>query len=1005
MNKNLLLGIAVLMMVNANAQYSPLSDEQHTYGAVAGEGHLLGVTKPLRETPPIYSTTSSNKNNHREDVFEEHKYNKAVYKGALPKGADPARQIMNHHMKVNMNIDTLLTVDGLNATGVTPPDPNGDVGLNEYIEMVNGPNGATFNIIDKNGVQVYGPAMLNTFWTQFGASGLGDGIVLFDQQAQRWLMTELNANFSGVLVAVSQTSDPTGAYYAYEFSTGGLPDYSKFFIWNNGYYFCANEGSTATPVYALNRSLMLTGAAFTNMLTFTMPGFSAIGFQLASGADWDGATPPPAGSPAYVLRMYDDSWAGGVDHLEVWQFNVDWVNTNNSTLVGPLNLPTLPFVSSCGGGVAQPSGSQIDDLEQIIMHRVQYRNFGSYESMVCNHVVNADGAGLAGIRWYELRKSGLNPWSIYQQGTYSPDPTTHHWMGSIAQDASGNIALGCSVTSNTVNPSLRIVARKFGDPLGQMTYNELQYATGSTSYSGNRWGDYSNMSVDPVDDRTFWFMGEYMGPTDWSTKIVKFVLRDSNDVAVSQLIQPVTAGNLTNAEVLMAEVKNLGYNADSNFNISYQINGGPVITENIGVTLLPDSSVIHTFATTGDFSTINGVYNVKVYTSLSNDDDRNNDTLLTQVVHLSNSDAAALTILGGNPYVCGASDPFGFVLKNAGADTLHTVNINYTVNGSGVVTYPWSGNLPQFGIDTVMITLSGLINGTNTVVYYTSQPNGVGDQQTSNDTTTISFTDVSQAQVIAPLIQGFELTAFPPQYWADASNQWVRKVGAGGFGNSFDCAEYPFFSTPANGNLITAFIDLSSLTSPAKLDFNIAHARYDATYSDTMLVKISTDCGTTWTTLWMKGGTALATVADQTTEFTPNLGQWRHESIDITSYIGQSTALFEFAAVSGYGNDLYLDDINIYDANAIPDVSAESGINVYPNPSSGNFTIQISEKDLNSIVISVYNSIGEKIKEISSKGNNTSQFEINMDGQSDGIYLLKIETNKKIVNKTVNIIR
>jgi hypothetical protein len=453
-------------------------------------------------------------------------------------------------------------------------------------------------------------------------------------------------------------------------------------------------------------------------------------------------------------------------------------------------------------------------------------------------------------------------------------------------------------------------------------------------------------------------------------------------------------------------IANVGYNAESNFNVSYSINNGPVITELISQTIPSDSSIVHIFQTTGDFSTVNGVYNVKIYTSLVNDNNRYNDTLVTQVIHLANNDAAAINVLGG--LTCGTSGTYGFIIKNNGADTLHSANINYSLNGNGVVTYPWAGSIPQFAQDTVMITITGLINGNNSLLYYTSMPNGVNDQNTSNDTTNATIVSVVGGQVTAPLVEGFELSTFPPQYWYDNSHNWLRDTACSGFGLSTACARYPFWSVPTSGILVSPYIDMSTITGSASLDFNEAYARYSAQYSDTIKINVSTDCGVTWTNIWTKGGTDLATVPDQTGLFVPTANQWRHVSIGITSYIGLSPVLFEFDAVSGYGNDGFIDDINIFHSTTtgISTPINDKSISIYPNPSSGNFNVQVNGMSSDNITISVYNAIGQKVKEVDGKLNaGTSLFEINMEGQSNGIYNVKIESNKTIINKTLNLIR
>jgi hypothetical protein len=207
--------------------------------------------------------------------------------------------------------------------------------------------------------------------------------------------------------------------------------------------------------------------------------------------------------------------------MEIYEFDVDWNNTSNSTFT--LTDVLTPAAYSLNvNGVSQPgTATLLDDLSVMLMFRLAYRDFGTHESMVINHTVSASGR--AAPRWYELRKSG-GSWSIYQQGTYAPD-NEERWMGSIAMNANGDIALGYSVSSNNTFPSIRYTGRRAGDPLGQMTIDEVEVKAGLSSQTGiNRWGDYSAMSVDPVDDTTFWFTTEYMKSGGWGTYITSFNL-------------------------------------------------------------------------------------------------------------------------------------------------------------------------------------------------------------------------------------------------------------------------------------------------------------------------------------------------------------------------------------------------------------------------------------------------------------------------------------------------
>lgn len=422
-----------------------------------------------------------------------------------------------------------------NTYGVYPPDTQGDVGPNHYVQVVN----LGFQIWNKTGTSLYGPADLSTIWTGIPApwngTNNGDPIVLYDQAANRWMIAQFslpNSTQYAMLLAVSQTSDPTGGWYRYVFQFGSkMPDYPKFGVWPDGYYMAVNQfnsGSTwgGVGACAFERSKMLTGDPAARMVYFDLGSTSEPGSMLP--ADWDGATAPVVNEPNYFT--YFNDWSSATDYMKIWQFDVDWTTTTNSTFSETSSLATAPFDSElCTSGNCVPqSGSSVllEALTDRLMYRLQYRNFGDHQSMVTNHTVDADGSGRAGVRWYELRNSGSG-WSIYQQGTYSPD-ATHRWMGSAAMNANGDIALGYSASSSSIFPSIRYTGRLAGDALGQMTFAEQTIINGSGYQSGSaaRWGDYSMMSVDPVDDGTFWYTTEYIqtsGTTNWRTRIASFL--------------------------------------------------------------------------------------------------------------------------------------------------------------------------------------------------------------------------------------------------------------------------------------------------------------------------------------------------------------------------------------------------------------------------------------------------------------------------------------------------
>jgi hypothetical protein len=250
-------------------------------------------------------------------------------------------------------------------------------------------------------------------------------------------------------------------------------------------------------------------------------------------ADLDGQA-PPEGSPALFMMAKDGETTGGDDRLEIYQFHTDWLDTINTIFTGPQVLNTAPYdPEMCDGNrycIPQAGVSnKLDVLNYFLMHRLQYRNFGAYQTLVTNHTVDADNTDHAGIRWYELRNPGEG-WSIYQQGTYAPD-TNHRWIGSAALDGQGNMALGYSVSGTGIFPSIRATGRRVSDPPGQMTFLEetIMDGAGSQTFSEGRWGDYSMMAVDPSDDATFWYTNQYYASTSsqgWKTRIASFTIND-----------------------------------------------------------------------------------------------------------------------------------------------------------------------------------------------------------------------------------------------------------------------------------------------------------------------------------------------------------------------------------------------------------------------------------------------------------------------------------------------
>jgi len=410
-----------------------------------------------------------------------------------------------------------------------PPDTNGDVGPNHYVQTVN----TDYAVFNKSGTAVFGPVPMNTLFRGFGGlcetTNDGDPIVIYDPIADRWIASQFavtGANGSTVpflqCVAVSTTGDPTGAYARYSFPYSRFPDYPKFGVWPDAYYVTFNlfNGNlfAGGQVCAYDRAKMLAGAAATQQCFNVGTSFGGL-----LPADLDGAALPPAGSPEYIVAL-----GATANTLAYWTMTTDFATPANTRLVGPTTLSVAAFSEACAGGtcIPQPGTAQkLDSLADRLMYRLAYRNLNGVGHLVTNHSITAGTS--TGVRWYELTASSATL-ALAQQGTWAPD-ANFRWMGAAAMDKAGNIGLGYSVSSTTVKPGVHFTGRVAGDPAGTMTQGENIVFDGAGVQTANlsRWGDYSMMAVDPVDDCTFWFTSEYEpanGTFNWHTRIGSFTL-------------------------------------------------------------------------------------------------------------------------------------------------------------------------------------------------------------------------------------------------------------------------------------------------------------------------------------------------------------------------------------------------------------------------------------------------------------------------------------------------
>ena len=534
MNKkviSLLLVVVFLIGSTISAQAGQASNRDDVGLVEVSAAVNSDVSGPVSELVGVAPTEADSKDKEKEKPLRA-----LPNMGNMLNQIDPAVQTVSGPL--------VGTTNGLNFAGIgqgdygfsvqyAPPDTNGAVGATQYVQWVN----TYFAVFNKTtGAIAAGfPKPGNSIWAGFGGgcqtNNDGDPIVQYDKLANRWILTQFSVSTTPYLqcVAVSTTSDATGTYYRYAFSYGNTQfnDYPKLGVWPDGYYISYNifnNGQTfaGSKACAFDRTKMLAGDPTATQQCFQLS--TSYGGLLPS--DLDGTTAPPAGSPNYFMNF-------GANSLNLWKFHVDFANSANTTFTGPTNIPVAAFNAACSGGgacIPQPGTSnKLDSLADRLMYRLAYRNRGGVESLVVNHSV-AVGTNkrrqVTSVRWYEIRNLNGTP-SVYQQGTLGTGDGIHRWMGSIAMDKFGNIALGYSASSSSVYPSIRYTGRLSTDPLGTMqTENSIIAGTGSqVGYSLHRWGDYSAMTVDPVDDCTFWYTTEYLktnGAWNWSTRIASF---------------------------------------------------------------------------------------------------------------------------------------------------------------------------------------------------------------------------------------------------------------------------------------------------------------------------------------------------------------------------------------------------------------------------------------------------------------------------------------------------
>jgi len=850
------------------------------------------VSLPIRDMKPA-------KKHFWERWKREHEYEVPNQFRPMPKGftQDGALQRVYNNGSQAPATAPLIDFDGTNNAAnsgrVTPPDPAGDVGPNHYVQLVN----CMLQIFSKTGTSLYGPVMTSTLWNGFNGNWTGhnngDGIVLYDDNADRWIITQFAIDCAGSpyteyeMVAVSTTGDPTGSYYRYAFQFDYMPDYPKLGVWQDGYYmavnrFNSNAGYPFIGVGAcvLERSKMLTGDPTARMVYFKTETLGGSGSGSGSNcwammpSDCDG-TLPSAGTPNYF------AYIEGSAELRLWALHADWNTTTNSTFTYVTALPVAGYTEMGNGSVPEQGSLSLDALGDRLMFRNQYRNFGSYESFVTCHSVNT-GSGVAGIRWYEYRKTG-STFSLYQQSTYAPGDGKSRWMGSIAMNANGDIGLAYSVSSSTMYPSIYFTGRKASDPLNQMTFAEGIIQTGTVSMTTySRWGDYSALNVDPTDNSTFWttqeYVGTYGGWCPWATKIASF--KFSN--------QPVVATQDATGITLTAATLNGTVNPNG-LSTSYHFEWGTTPSYGNNTTTQSAGSGTATQPESANISGLNSgtTYHFRISAVNSDGTSNGNDfTFVPGAASVTTTAASSITMTtataGGNVTGDGGSSVTarGTCWSTAANPTIAG---NHTTDGSGTGVFTSS--------------LTGLTS--NTTYHIRAYATNAYVTVYGSD---LSFTTLCGIYSL-PFSESFATTSIPG-CWSQIDHQgngeiWQFGTITGYSPNPNLTGNYAFLNSDAygsgnsqNADLITPTLNMTVFTN-VTLHFN--HYFYAYTGSSGT-VSYSIDNGSTWTTI-------------QT--FTTTTANPAAFSQVITALAGQSQVKIKWNYTGSYGWYWAIDDVSI----------------------------------------------------------------------------------------------